>query len=202
MEFSTANITKMKEMYEKGKDNGVTFTSIGKVFGVSRKIVARLLKDKGMIAKPSNFNQPIAVKAEHEKPKININEAKLVYANISDYNEIANLIAKIIPDISSEIVAGIRRKIDIEFVGLPNGKFTNNCIYDGIFESIIFFRTKHELFAWYKEHIKQAIGKWEDELSLIQLYIHGRRVYPSFETHIVMDMKNDVRESIIFRKEF
>lgn len=72
MSFSPEIIQQIKNMYE--QDANSTYTSIGNIFHVTRKVIARLLKKNGI--KPKVFTQKTELK---QKPK---NDIKVFFKKI------------------------------------------------------------------------------------------------------------------------
>jgi len=221
MSLSETDVQKMKDLYQE-KDS--TYTSIGKVFGLSRKVVARVLKSEGVEPKdttpvkaegevkpPEAPQTEINVESKKEKKKkgtfnnsglSEVNKKKYD-ANVKVKQNLSLFLARSISDASPEFRKSLKNNYEIEFVGVSKGEFTGTCAFDASFETIHFFKSHHEMINWYRDHVKAALdGGWEDELHLIELYLDGERLHPRFEMHVTLPLNKKVQQSLIFEHAY
>jgi len=219
MDLSQTDIQKMKDLYH---EDGSTYTSVGKFFNLSRKVVARILKSEGVEPKeqaPAKGNgqakpeAPAEAKTEAPKEKKNSFNCAVNPDKDTPKKEdkafqkikqgMAVFLGKSVPDASDAFRKSVRNGFDIQFVGLKKGEFSKTCAYDASFETVHFFKSHHEMINWYRDHVKDAIdGGWEDELHLIELYLGGKRLNPRFEMHVTLPLNKKLQQSLIFDHEY
>lgn len=228
MDLNQEDLQQMKDLYQK---DGSTYTSVGKLFNLSRKVVARILKSEGVEPKeqvPAKIKgeekteAPVEAQAvspekkeapKKEKKKSSFNRAvnpekkdnfkKEDKAFVKLKQGMSVFLSRKVPDASKEFRQSVRSGFDIDFVGLKRGEFSNTCAYDASFETVHFFKSHHEMINWYRDHVKDALnGGWEDELHLIELYLGGKRLKPRFEMHVTLPLNKKVQQSLIFDHEY